>query len=148
MQKVFVSFIFFYILRSISCNFLTLKMKILCLLSLIPVVQGLTWKGVDWSSTLVEEAAGKSWKSTSGSKTALETLLKNNGVDTVRQRLFVNPSDGKYNLDYNIKLAKRAQAAGLNLYLDLHYSDTWADPTHQASNRIYQQKGSLLTDID
>jgi len=34
-------------------------------------------------------------------------------------------------LDYNIKIAKRARAAGLNIYLDMHFSDTWADPAHQ-----------------
>lgn len=44
----------------------------------------------------------------------------------------MNPSDGIYNLDYNIALAKRAGNAGLSVYLDLHFSDTWADPGHQA----------------
>lgn len=48
------------------------------------------------------------------------------------QRVWVNPSDGIYNLDYNIALAKRAGNAGLSVYLDLHFSDTWADPAHQA----------------
>lgn len=47
--------------------------------------------------------------------------------------MWVNPSDGIYNLDYNIALAKRAGNAGLSVYLDLHLSDTWADPSHQAT---------------
>jgi arabinogalactan endo-1,4-beta-galactosidase len=91
----------------------------------------LTYKGVDWSSLLVEEAAGKTYKTTGGSTEALETILKSSGINTVRQRLWVNPSGGDYDLDYNIELAKRAQAAGLNVYLDMHFSDTWADPGHQ-----------------
>lgn len=49
-----------------------------------------------------------------------------------RQRVWVNPSDGIYGLDYNIALAKRAGNAGLSVYLDLHLSDTWADPSNQA----------------
>lgn len=49
------------------------------------------------------------------------------------QRIWVNPSDGIYDLDYNIELAKRAGNAGLSVYLDLHFSDTWADPGHQAT---------------
>lgn len=92
----------------------------------------LTYKGVDWSSVAVEEKAGITYKTSSGTTQALETQLKNAGVNTVRQRVWVNPSDGNYNLAYNVALAKRAKAAGLNVYLDLHYSDTWADPAHQA----------------
>ncbi|PMD57552.1 glycoside hydrolase family 53 protein [Hyaloscypha bicolor E] len=91
----------------------------------------LTYKGVDWSSLLIEEAAGYSYKS--GTTQPLETILKSSGVNTVRQRLWVNPTGGTCNLDYNIKLAKRAKAAGLGIYLDLHLSDTWADPSHQAA---------------
>lgn len=92
----------------------------------------LTYKGVDWSSVAVEEASGITYKTTSGTAEALEKILVDSGVNTVRQRVWVNPSDGNYNLDYNVALAKRAKAAGLNVYLDLHYSDTWADPSHQA----------------
>ncbi|KAL3422247.1 arabinogalactan endo-beta-galactosidase [Phlyctema vagabunda] len=106
----------------------------LTFLSLVAAAQAaLSYKGVDWSSTLIEEAAGHKYKTTGGVTTAIETLYKNAGVNTVRQRLWVNPSDGNYNLAYNLKLGKRAKAAGLNVYLDLHYSDTWADPTHQTT---------------
>lgn len=35
----------------------------------------------------------------------------------------MNPSNGYYDLDYNIDLAKRAGDAGLSVYLDLHLSD-------------------------
>ncbi|KAH6898007.1 arabinogalactan endo-1,4-beta-galactosidase [Thelonectria olida] len=91
----------------------------------------LTYKGVDWSSVIVEEKSGISYSS-GGTKNSLETILAANGVNSVRQRVWVNPSDGNYNLDYNLKLAKRAKAAGLSVYLTLHMSDTWADPSHQA----------------
>lgn len=96
----------------------------------VSVQAALTWKGVDWSSLLVEEAAGYTYKTTGGTTEPLETILKSSGVNTVRQRLWVS-SSSTYNLAYNIKLAKRAQAAGLNVYLDMHLSDTWADPGHQ-----------------
>ncbi|KAM0716568.1 hypothetical protein Q7P37_008013 [Cladosporium fusiforme] len=91
----------------------------------------LTYKGVDWSSLLVQEAAGHSYAGLDGRKAPLETILANNGVNTVRQRLWVNPSDGNYNLDYNLRLARRARDADLDLYLDMHFSDTWADPANQ-----------------
>lgn len=40
---------------------------------------------------------------------------------------WVNPSDGVYGLDYGVELGKRAAAAGLDVVLNLHYSDTWTD---------------------
>lgn len=106
----------------------------------------LTYKGVDWSSVVVEEDAGYTYKTTSGVTEPLETILKASGVNTVRfvqnsvdtftkyeynssnlthdrQRVWVNPSNGIYDLDYNIDLAKRAGDAGLSVYLDLHFSD-------------------------
>ncbi|EKD15687.1 arabinogalactan endo-1,4-beta-galactosidase [Drepanopeziza brunnea f. sp. 'multigermtubi' MB_m1] len=91
----------------------------------------LKFKGVDWSSLLVEEAAGYTYKTKGGKTEPLENILVASGVNTVRQRIWVNPSDGNYNLDYNLKLARRAQAAGLEIYLDLHFSDKWADPLNQ-----------------
>lgn len=91
----------------------------------------LTYKGVDWSSVTIEESAGKRYKSSSESTASLETLLADSGVNTVRQRLWVNPSDGNYDLDYNLALAKRADDAGLGVYLDMHFSDSWADPSDQ-----------------
>ncbi|KAI1338591.1 glycoside hydrolase family 53 protein [Xylariaceae sp. FL0016] len=103
----------------------------LALSSLTAANAALTYKGVDWSSVAVEEASGISYTSTSGSTEPLESILATSGVNIVRQRVWVNPSDGNYNLDYNLKLAQRAQAAGLDVYLDLHFSDTWADPSHQ-----------------
>jgi arabinogalactan endo-1,4-beta-galactosidase len=102
--------------------------------SVVTVVQAaLIYKGVDWSSVTLEQNAGYTYKTTGGTTEALETILKSSGVNTVRQRLWVNPSSGDYNLAYNIALAKRAKAAGLNVYLDMHFSDTWADPGHQVS---------------
>ena len=88
-------------------------------------------KGVDWSSLLIEERAGRTYKNAAGQTQPLEQILKAAGVTSVRQRLWVNPSGGNYSLDYNLQLAKRAINANLNVYLNLHYSDTWADPAHQ-----------------
>ncbi|MBQ0142151.1 MAG: glycosyl hydrolase 53 family protein [Prevotellaceae bacterium] len=61
------------------------------------------------------------------------------GVNTVRVRLFVNPTEPNakapegvcQDLDYVTRLGARIKAAGLNFMLDLHYSDSWADPTNQ-----------------
>jgi arabinogalactan endo-1,4-beta-galactosidase len=36
-----------------------------------------------------------------------------------------------YDLSYTLKLASRFQAKGYRIYLDYHFSDTWADPQKQ-----------------
>jgi arabinogalactan endo-1,4-beta-galactosidase len=54
----------------------------------------------------------------------LEQILAQAGVNSIRQRIWVNPSDGNYNLDYNVALARRVRAAGMSVYLNLHFSDT------------------------
>ncbi|KAF8748997.1 arabinogalactan [Rhizoctonia solani] len=88
----------------------------------------LQYKGADISSLLMLEGQGKTYKWTDGYVEGFEWILQKSGANSVRQRVWVNPSDGVYNLDYNVKLAKRVKATGMSVYLDLHYSDTWADP--------------------
>ncbi|KAK3901590.1 family 53 glycosyl hydrolase [Staphylotrichum tortipilum] len=106
--------------------------RIAALLLCASTASALTYRGVDWSSVPVEERAGVSYKNVNGNSQPMERTLAENGVNTVRQRVWVGPRDGTYNIDYNIALAKRARAAGLGVYIDFHYSDTWADPAHQA----------------
>jgi len=64
------------------------------------------------------------------------TFLKEQGWNTVRVRLFADPSKDAdkavcQDLEYVKALGKRIKDAGLNFMLDFHYSDTWADPGHQ-----------------
>lgn len=101
-------------------------------LLLASVASALTYRGVDWSSVTHQERAGIRYTTSSGAAQPLEQILAGAGVNSVRQRVWVNPSDGNYNLDYNLALARRARAQGLSTYLTLHYSDTWADPAHQS----------------
>lgn len=95
----------------------------------------LTYRGAGISSLLVEEKTDISYKDTVGATAKLEAIIAASGVNSVRQRLWVNPSDGSYDLNYNVELAKRAQAQGMGTYLDLHLSDTWADPSKQVIER-------------
>jgi arabinogalactan endo-1,4-beta-galactosidase len=50
-----------------------------------------------------------------------------------RLRVFVSPvrSAPNNSLENTIALAKQIKAAGATFLLDIHYSDTWADPQHQ-----------------
>lgn len=77
------------------------------------------------------------FKDGKNSGTMLE-ILKDHGVNAIRLRLFVNPTapggyspEGYCGLKRTLAVAKVVKAAGMNLLLDLHLSDTWADPAHQ-----------------
>lgn len=58
-------------------------------------------------------------------------ILRAHGVNTIRLRLWHTPAAGRSGLAEVLDLAERARDAGCDLLLDLHYSDTWADPGHQ-----------------
>ena len=55
-------------------------------------------------------------------------LMKQEGGNLVRVRLWVNPTWTRYsNYTDVLKTIRRAHAAGMQVLLDFHYSDSWAD---------------------
>ncbi|GLA17239.1 galactokinase, partial [Aspergillus niger] len=100
------------------------------LLAALPILShaALTYCGAEISSLLKLEDEVYSYKNPK-----CEAILAEAGINSVRQRLWVNPGNGIYNLDYNLELAKRVKAAGMGIYLDLHLSDTWANSSDQVS---------------
>lgn len=66
-------------------------------------------------------------------------ILRNNGFNYIRLRIFVNPENekgyspgkGYCGLEHTLKMAKRTKEAGMKLLLNFHYSDYWADPQQQ-----------------
>lgn len=100
--------------------------------------------GGDISLLPAYEKAGAVYKTTDG--TTIPNLLPwlhDEGMNAMRVRLFVNPSDHKtkypaqydpnacQDLDYITPLCQDIVADGFDLMLDFHYSDTWADPAKQ-----------------
>ena len=73
-------------------------------------------------------------------------LSKDRGTNLVRVRLWHSPTwtaplnNGKmYNDIVDVaKTIKRAKDAGMTVNLDLHYSDTWADPSKQDAPKAWQ----------
>ena len=62
-------------------------------------------------------------------------ILHEHNYNWVRLRIFHDPSVSidrlPNDLHYTLALARRAKRMGFHLLLDLHYSDTWADPGKQ-----------------
>jgi arabinogalactan endo-1,4-beta-galactosidase len=88
-------------------------------------------KGADISWVTEMEAAGKKFYNSGGTQTECMTLLKSLGMNAVRIRAWVNPSSNWNGTADVVAKATRAKNLGLKIMLDIHYSDTWADPGHQ-----------------
>lgn len=76
------------------------------------------------------EQAGTVYYKDGQSEDALLTL-KNAGVNTIRIRVWKNPANAHSSLAEVKTFAQRVKALGLKVWLTVHYSDTWADPSAQ-----------------
>ena len=92
--------------------------------------------GGDISMLTKYEEAGVVYKNKSGNTVQALTFFKEQGLNAMRVRLFVDPSRDAdkavcQDLAYVKALGKRIKDCGMKLMLDFHYSDTWADPAKQ-----------------
>lgn len=122
------------LIRALEYHFtMRSSLTILLALCLSTLSLALQWKTFDISSMLLEEEKNKiQYLDTNGNAQRLEHILRNGGANSLKMRIWVNPSDGIYNLDYAVRIGRRAKDAGLPVVINLHYSDTWADPAHQS----------------
>jgi len=106
-------------------------------------------QGADVSWVDQQEAAGFSFYDNSGIKQDPFVLLKNMGTNAIRLRVWVDPSGGWCNAADTLYKAKRAKAQGQRIMIDFHYSDTWADPGHQAKPKYWSSHSvaQLNTDV-
>ena len=91
-------------------------------------------RGADVSWCTEMEAAGKCFYDAQGSETELMALMHQIGMTAVRLRVWVNPEQayGAWSDKADVLAkARRAHAAGLEVMIDFHYSDFFADPGRQ-----------------
>jgi arabinogalactan endo-1,4-beta-galactosidase len=86
--------------------------------------------GGDLSFMRQELAAGAHFTDRGVPGTPL-SIMRGNGAGWVRMRLWVNPPPGYSDLASDLALARMVHDAGMKIYLDIMYSDFWADPQHQ-----------------
>ena len=68
-------------------------------------------------------------------------IMMSRGCTCFRLRLFVDPAMEDaviQDLPYTVKLARRIKEEGAAFLLDIHYSDTWADPGRQSKPAAWQ----------
>lgn len=87
-------------------------------------------KGADVSFLEEVEKGGGVFTEGGEPRDALD-ILKRHGFNCIRLRVWHSPSEGHCDLESTLLMAERAKTKGFGLLVDLHYSDTWADPGRQ-----------------
>ncbi len=109
-------------------------------------------RGVDISSVISLEKSGVVFKDYDGTVKDIFAILKENGVNYIRVRLWNDPftKDGKgygggnNDLATAIAIGKRAAKYNMPVLIDFHYSDFWADPSKQMVPKAW--KGMNVND--
>jgi len=110
-------------------------------------------KGADISWLPQMEATGYKFYNDNGKEEDCFQILKDHGINSIRLRTFVNPSDdkasGHCSKDETVAMAVRAQKFGMKVMIDFHYSDTWADPGKQVKPKAWEGHDfpTLLNDL-
>lgn len=97
------------------------------------------YKGIDISTLIEVEQCGGKYYDDNGNETELFDFMATKGINAVRVRLWNDPYDedgnaygaGTNDLECALSLIKRAKAHNMDVLLDYHYSDFWADPGKQ-----------------
>ena len=95
--------------------------------------------GMDASCVPALEAGGVAYYDYDGSEKDVYQILRQNGINYIRVRVWNDPYDangngyggGNCDIDNAVAIGRRATAAGMKLLVDFHYSDFWADPGKQ-----------------
>lgn len=90
-------------------------------------------KGADISWVTEMERQGDKFFNARGEERECTALMKEMGLDAIRLRVWVDPKehDNWCNQEDLVVKAKRAAALGMDVMVDFHYSDWWADPGQQ-----------------
>lgn len=102
--------------------------------------------GVDISTLITQEKSGVVYYNEAGEEEDLLKILADNGVNTVRIRVWNDPYDenkkgyggGNCDTANAIAIGKRAAENGISCIIDYHYSDFWADPSKQMVPKAWE----------
>lgn len=91
----------------------------------------LALRGADISTLKKNLDKGAVYRDARGRRAEPLALLAAGGMNAARLKVWVNPADGYNSKATVLTMARRVKAAGMELFIDFHYSDAWADPGKQ-----------------
>ena len=96
-------------------------------------------KGADVGFLPGQERRGQQFYDVEGNERDCLELLKNDYQrSAIRMRVWVNPRWGMNDKNELLAMAKRVKTLGMDLMVDFHYSDSWADPGKQPIPKAWQ----------
>ncbi|UKT65840.1 glycoside hydrolase family 53 protein [Pedobacter mucosus] len=110
-------------------------------------------KGADIGWLPQMEATGFKFYNNNGIEEDCFKILKDHGINTIRLRTWVNPSNdkasGHCSAAETVEMAQRAKKWGMRVMIDFHYSDSWADPGKQKKPKAWEGHDfpTLLKDV-
>ena len=116
-------------------------LTILAALPLQAVAQDI-WRGVDLSYVNELEDCGAVYRHQGEAADPFE-IFAGKGANVARFRLWHTPDWTSYSTLRDVaKSIRRARDSGMNVLLDFHYSDDWADPANQAVPAAWREAES------
>jgi len=100
-------------------------------IELVPGQAALSILGSDISSLKKSEDMGGIYRYSDGTQADALQILKDQGMNYARLRVWVDPIDGYHGKSEILEMALRLKSQGIKLLVDFHYSDNWADPGKQ-----------------
>ena len=94
--------------------------------------------GADISGVTMDESRGRHFYNRNGRQRECTALMRELGMNMIRLRVWVHPRHGFCSKDDMLTLARRAHDLGMDIMVDFHYSDDWADPAHQITPAAWQ----------
>ncbi len=89
-------------------------------------------KGADVGFLTGQERRGVVFHDRNGQERECLEMLKNDyQMSAIRMRVWVNPRRGDCDKYVLLAMARRVKALGMDLMVDFHYADSWADPAKQ-----------------
>ena len=96
-------------------------------------------KGADVGFLTGQERRGVVFHDRNGRERECLELLKNDyQMSAIRMRVWVDPRGGSCDKNELLAMARRVKALGMQLMVDFHYSDSWADPGKQPIPKEWQ----------
>ena len=111
-----------------------------------------TIRGVDIGSYIALKNAGVKYYDYDGKEQPLMKILKDNGVNYIRLRIWNDPYNekgetyggGDCTVENGLKIGEEATKYGMKVLVDFHYSDFWADPAKQILPKAWQKDANNL----
>ena len=126
-------------------------------MSFLTAISATKYVGGDISLLTKYEEKGAIYYNENGKRiTDMLSYLKDTGLNAMRVRLFVDPSQANaedqgegvcQDLPYVTALGQRIKGAGFKLLLDIHYSDTWTDPGQHSTPASWTVQSALADSV-